>query len=209
MATQNSRQQQISSLLDQFYHNPIAVVSFELFLSVSVVIFLAIFAIRPTLVTMSELVKEIEDKRKLEIQMAQKVAALSTAQAQFTSIENRLSVLEESIPRGGNMVYTLKVIEKIASGQNLIITNMTLLEIPQDIPLEKPLTELERKSLPIQLSVVGEYTSIREFTEQLRNSRRSFVVERITFATEDNRGQKTLEATILLGAPYFGEKEEK
>ncbi len=204
---QTTRQEQITKLLDNFYHNPVAVVSFELFLSIVVVIFFAVFAIRPTLLTMSELVKEIEDKRKLDTQMAQKVAALGTAQAQYLTIQDRIGVLEEALPRGANVTHTLKIIERIASEQNLAITNMTLLDIPEDPSVDKAFVDLERKAMPIQMSVVGSYSSIRGFVEGLRNSRRSFTTERITFSTEDNRGQKSLEATILIAAPYFGEKD--
>jgi len=207
MVQKATRKEQVTNLLDTFYNNPIAVVSFELFLSIAVVIFFAMFAIRPTLLTMSELVKEIEDKRKLDTQMAQKVAALSAAQAQYLNIKDRVFILEESLPTGSNVKNTLKIIEKVASDQELVINTMTLLEIPDDPPQDTPLSKLERKPMPIQMTVVGSYASIRSFVEDLRNNRRSFAMERITFSTDDNRGQKSLEATILISAPYFGEKE--
>ncbi|MCC6710883.1 MAG: type 4a pilus biogenesis protein PilO [Candidatus Pacebacteria bacterium] len=206
MVQSETRKDQINKLLDSFYHNPIAVVSFELFLSISVVIFFAVFAIRPTLLTMADLVKEIEDKRKLDTQLAQKVAALGTAQAQYLAVSNRIFVLEEALPNGGDVVNTLKIIERVASDQDLVINNMTLLEIPENPDPAKTIAELERKAMPIQLTVIGPYSAIRSFAEGLRNSRRTFIIERITFSTEDNRGQKSLEATMLISAPYFGEK---
>ncbi|NCN45306.1 MAG: hypothetical protein COU63_01130 [Candidatus Pacebacteria bacterium CG10_big_fil_rev_8_21_14_0_10_36_11] len=206
MPPKNTRQEQLAQLLDSFYHNPVAIVSFELFLSISVVIFFAVFAIRPTLLTMSELIKEIEDKRKLNTQMAQKVAALTTAQAQYLGVEQRLPVLSEALPLGAKVTQTLKIIELVASEQDLVINNLTLLDLPPDPKPNSSLAELERKAMPVQLTVVGSYNSIRGFVEGLRNSRRSFVVDRITFSTEDNRGQKSLEATLLVTAPYFGSK---
>ena len=206
MVQKENRKEQLTNALDTFYHNPVAVVSFELFLSVGVVIFFAVFAIRPTLLTMSELVKEIEDKRKLDTQMAQKVAALGTAQGQYLAVKDRVFVLEEAIPTGPDVVNTLKIIEKVASDQNLVINNMTLLEIPDDPASGIAATELERKPLPIQLTVTGSYSSIRGFVEDLMNSRRTFTIERINFATEDSRGQKSLDATMLISAPYFGKK---
>lgn len=204
---QTTRQEQVSKILDNFYHNPVAVVSFELFLSIAVVIFFAVFAIRPTLLTMADLTKEIEDKRKLDTQMAQKVAALGTAQSQYLNFKDRVYVLDEALPRGAKTIETLKIIERIASEQKLVISNMTLLDVPEDPPVITPFTDLERKLVPIQMSVVGSYASIRGFVEGLRNAQRSFITERITFSTEDNRGQKSLEATILVSAPYFGAKE--
>ena len=61
--------------------------------------------------------------------------------------------------------------------------------------------------MPIQVAVIGNYEGIRGFAEELRNSRRSFVTERITFSTQDSRGQKILEATMLISAPYYGVRE--
>jgi Tfp pilus assembly protein PilO len=197
---------QITSFLDKFYHNPVAIVSFELFLSIGAILFFALFAIRPTLITMSNLIKEIDDKRALDTQLAQKVAALSTAQSAYLQLQDRLYVLYEALPTGVDIAYALKVIEKAASDQGLTISSMTVLDIPAEVPLDTPINRLERKSLPIQMSVTGSYESIRGFAEQLRDSRRSFVIERITFTAENVRGLRILEASILLGAPYFGEK---
>lgn len=199
---------QLTTLLDRFYHSPVALVSFELFLSIAVILFFAVFAIRPTLLTMSDLIKEIEDKRTLDSQLGQKSAALAAAQSNFTGLEERSKVLDEALPRGVDMVYVLKVLEKIASDQNLTIANMTVLTIPADPPAETTIAQLERTSMPVQIVVTGSYENIRGFAERLRESRRSFVIERITFSTKDARGEKALEATILIGVPYFGIKEK-
>jgi Tfp pilus assembly protein PilO len=203
-----AQNKQLTELLDRFYHNPVAIVSFELFLSIATILFFAIFAIRPTLITMSDLIKEIGDKRKLDTQMSQKVAALSAAQNTFNQVRDRTGVLDEALPRGMDLAYALKIIEKIASDQNLTITNLTVLAIPPEPPENVPVSQLTRQAMPVQVAVAGSYEGIREFAEQLRNSRRSFVIERISFATEDSRGQRTLEATILIGVPYFGEEQE-
>jgi len=207
MAETKQTSQQLTSLLDRFYHNPVAMVSFELFLSIAAIIFFAVFAIRPTLLTMSNLIKEIEDKRQLETQLIQKTAALATAQVNFLAVQDRISLLDQAIPEGAFLGYTLKVIEKTASDYGLTITNMTVLEIPREVSLEVPFAELDRRFMPIQVSLVGNYEGIRSFAEELRNSRRSFVTERINFSTQDSRGQKILEATMLISAPYYGLQE--
>lgn len=201
-----SKNKQLTAILDKFYYNPVAVVSFELFLSIGAIIFFAVFAIRPTLSTMSDLVKEIEDKRKLNTQLTQKASALNLAQENYSALQDRLPVLDEAIPKGVDMAHTLKIIEKAASDQSLVITNLTILEIPQDPPVDAPISELERQSMPIQLTVSGSYEAIRNFTNQLQGSRRSFTIDRIIFTTKDIRGQRSLEAVLMLGAPYFGVK---
>lgn len=197
-----------SSFLDKFYHNPVAVVSFELFLSIGVIIFFALFAIHPTLVTMSDLIKEIEDKEKLDTQMAQKVASLASAQAQYLIIEDRAGLLDEALPTGPKMTYSLKVIEKAASDNSVLISTVSVLEIPAQPDPSKTVSELEVKKVPIQVGVEASYVNIRAFVEQLKASRRSFNIDRITFTTQESRGDKSLKASILLSAPYFGNKEK-
>ncbi len=104
-----------------FYQRPVAKVSLELFFSIGAVLFFAVFAIRPTLLTMSDLIKELEDKRNLDQQLSQKIAALSTAQASFLGAQNRLVVLDEAIPTSPQFIYSLKLLEKVASDNRLVI----------------------------------------------------------------------------------------
>ncbi|HEX9817847.1 MAG TPA: type 4a pilus biogenesis protein PilO [Patescibacteria group bacterium] len=204
----DSKRRQLNTLLDQFYHNPVAMVSFELFLSIGAIIFFSLFAIRPTLATMADLIKEIEDKQKLSTQLSQKAAALNIAQDNFTNVQEQISVLDEAIPLGADLAHTLKVIEKVASDQSLAITNLTVLKIPTTPPEDIPFSQLTRQTMSIQLTATGSYEAIRGFAEQLQDSRRSFVMDRIIFTTEDSRGQRTLEAVLLIGAPYFGLEEK-
>ena len=75
-----TKRQQLTNTLVEFYNQPIAKVSLELFLSIVAVIFFAIFAIRPTLLTMSDLIKELQEKEVLNEKLSQKTAALSSVQ---------------------------------------------------------------------------------------------------------------------------------
>jgi Tfp pilus assembly protein PilO len=200
-----NRREQLTITLIQFYQQPVAKVSLELFLSIGTVIFFAIFAIRPTLITMSELVKEIEDKRELSGQLSQKIASLSTAQSEFTVVESRLVVLDEAIPSSPQLINALKIIEKLASENNVVISTLTTPEIPTETTNMSQ--TLERVNLPLTVSLTGDYLSIRRFVEALQASRRTFVVDTVTFTTSDERGAKTLRALVTLAIPYFGEPQ--
>ena len=116
-----TKRAQVAKTLNEFYQKPVARVSLELFLSVGAVIFFAIFAIRPTLVTMSDLVKEIEDKRDLDQKLTQKIASLSTAQTTYLEVQDRLYLLEEALPTTPDVIHAIKIVEKIASEQNILI----------------------------------------------------------------------------------------
>lgn len=199
----NSQRKQLSFTLEKFYQNPIAMVSFELLLSIGAILFFALFAIRPTLVTMSDLLKEIEDKKTLETKMVQKIASLSSAQTQYLALEPRLGVLDEAIPTNPELIKTLKIIEKIAGENEIAISNIGLKEIPKDNLGAVSLKKIKRNDLQITASVKGDYPSIRLFVEELIKTRRVLIVESINFKIDENRGQKILEANISLLAPYF------
>ena len=201
------KQRALISVLQEFYQRPVAKVSIELFLSLSAILFFAIFAIRPTLITMSDLLKEIEDKEKLDKQLSQKIAALSTVQPLYLQLQTQLSVLDQAIPSSPQLIYTLKIIEKIASDLQLVITNLAVADIPQEVATNQPalpLTSFERIEVPIIIDLTGSYPDIRQFIESLQAYRRSFVIDTIIFTTKELRGSRKLKVRITVSAPYYG-----
>lgn len=208
MATASEYQKQVSAALQSFYQKPVAKVSIELFLTIGLVLFLALFAIRPTLVTMSDLIKEIEDKQELNEQLQKKVAALSTAQTTYLSLEEQLPILDEAIPSKPDLVYNLKVLEKLAAESKIIISGMTIAELPADEDLAQPAAFSARilQSVPVSISLTGDYPSIRNYVESIRANRRSFTIESITFILNQNRETEALRATVTVSMPYYGPK---
>lgn len=200
-----SSTQNLQTTLIKFYQKPVARVSLELFLSIGAIVFFAVFAIRPTLLTMSDLIKEIEDKRQLDTQLGQKIAALSTVQPIYLSTQDQLSILDEAIPPHPELEEALKMIEKLASENQLVITAMQVNEIPKEKEEDVPFTNKERLSIPINASVTGSYESIRSFIEALRQTRRAFIVDRVVFSVSQERGLKILRATIAINLQYYGE----
>ncbi|MBU0576165.1 hypothetical protein KJ707_02520 [Patescibacteria group bacterium] len=226
---QTKKQRDLIEALQKFYQRPVAKVSLELFFSIAAVLFFAIFAIKPTLLTMSDLLKEIEDKKKLDQQFSQKIAALSSIQPTYLQLQNRLVIIDEAIPGTPQLVYSLKIIEKIASEIGLVINSINVAEIPDEIKTSSdtipdeiktnsaeipgevktnvgktPLTTLERIDVPVALSVQGDYPIIRQFIENLKNYRRSFVIDTVVFTSKEIRGNRKLEARITISMPYFG-----
>jgi hypothetical protein len=204
------KQRDLFITLQRFYQKPVAKVSLELFLSILTVLFFALFAIRPTLLTMSDLIKEIEDKEKLDKQLSQKIASLSSVQPLYLQLQDQLLILDESIPSQPQLIYSLKIIEKIASELHLVIANINVAEIPKentDQNSEISSTSFERIDVPLTISIYGDYPSIRQFVESLKDYRRSFIIDTVIFTTKELRGTRKLEARITISAPYFGVKD--
>ena len=197
-----TKQQNIQQVLIEFYKKPVARVSIELFLSLTAIIFFAIFAIQPTLKTMTELVKEIEDKRALSEKMDQKIASLSTAQSQYQLYNDQFFLLEEAIPRSASLVESLKIIEKLASENNLIIESINLSDVPDDLEVAGS-DNAQRTILTFNVDVAGGYLDMSSFVEALMNSRRMLIVDQINFSLTNSQVNQYLTARVRINAPYY------
>jgi Tfp pilus assembly protein PilO len=200
----NTRQQQINRTLRQFYDKPVAKVSLELFFTVIAVIFFALFAIRPTLVTMSNLIKEIQDKEALDEKLKQKIASLSSVQGEFISIQDEVGILDNAIPSTPKFEEAISIIEKIASDVKLTIISLEAKEIPKEPTEPIDFEKAVRLRKVITLNVSGDYPSIRDFVDQVRNSQREISIDSIVFVVSDERGKKRLRTDITMSIHYFG-----
>lgn len=199
-----TKQEQLAAVLMDFYQKPVARVSIELILSVLVVIFFALFAIRPTLITMAELVKEIEDKRELSKQMNLKLASLATAQEQYRLYQSQFYLLEEAIPRRLDLVKSLKKIEKLAGEGQLVIEMMSLSEIPiviEEESLTNDFKDYQREFVKINVEVIGSYLQIREFVEKIMNIRQVIIVDQVV--VERITESDNLSALLSVSLPYY------
>lgn len=197
-------QKEISKALAKFYSNPIAEVSLELIFSLFAIIFFALLAIRPTLQTISGLIAEINEKKELEQQLQKKISALSTAQDEYQRLSYEIELLDQTIPSRPELVKTLKVIEKHATENNIVITSIRIPEIPDEMSQLKPNAILARVDLYISLRITGDYPSIRNFMSSLHQYRRMIVVEEVSFVVDDLITTQQLNANLSVRIPYFG-----
>jgi len=199
-----NKQRQLTDTLLAFYNQPVARASLELFLTIGTVAFFALFAIRPTLLTMSNLIKELDDKKVLDTQLSEKIASLQSSQIQYAQLEQRLPLLDEAIPLRPQFYEAIVLVEKVASDNNLVIQNLSLQTIPADKELDQPLTSQTRQFLPFRVTLSGDYESIKNFVSQVQSLRRLFTVESIVFNAKEEKQQRRLEATLNIYAYYYG-----
>jgi type IV pilus assembly protein PilO len=199
-----TKQEQLAKILFDFYQKPVARVSIELISSIVVVVFFAVFAIRPTLITMADLIKEISDKKELDKQMDLKLASLNTAQGQYIDNKDDFYLLDEAIPRQLDVVESLKKIEKIAGEGGLVINNISLASIPEAISeelLNNNFDNYKRDFLPVNIEIVGSYMQIREFVEEIMNLRQVIIVDQVV--VERKTESNDLSAQVKINLPYY------
>ena len=201
--------------LSRFYQHPIAKVSTELFLTIIAVVFLAVFAISPTLTTMSQLLKDIEDRKQTDQALTKKIAALSTVSNDVLALQNDITLLHTVIPNKPDLDGLLRRMEKIASTQNIILTSIKVEQVPRDSQENARTKQLN--SITLDLTMRGTYPEIQQFLSQILiidrfisltnlslNTQREFTSPE-TGASQTN----TLQARATLQAYYYGVPPEE
>lgn len=186
---------------------PAALISLALVATIFFASVLAIFALRPTLVTISSLVREIQDEKATIQALDNKVVALKQAQQVLERLENRLYLLENAIPSSPSLEEFVKQIEIIAA-KNKIIT----LEFSQkDLILKNSSASagpVHLSSIPVTVVIGGNETSIRSFIADLELLARIAVVKSVnlTAVALQNREKQPYPLTADINLEIYYQK---
>ena len=193
--------------LQQFYQKPIAKVSVELLATLIVVIVLAFFAIRPTLLTMSQLLKDIDDRKKTGDSLSKKIATLSTLSAEYPTMRREVSLLDVAIPNTPNFDGFMRRLEKIAANNNLIIESIQATQLPKETATNTGAnTAFQITSFSISINFKGEYAKVRNTLNDLMTMDRYATLNSLTFNAKRDELEKTnvLRTTANLRVVYYG-----
>jgi Tfp pilus assembly protein PilO len=93
----------------------------------------SIFAINPTISTIVQLNKQLDDSKFIVTKLNQKIENLSKLQQNYTIIQNDLPILLSAIPSSPNIPFFVGQIQSIAkkSNMNLVRVQTLPIEIPQ------------------------------------------------------------------------------
>jgi hypothetical protein len=188
----------------------------EILLSLATVSIFAVFALRPTLLTIAGLIKEIESKRQTIETMQAKIDNLSSAQTLYDRERSRINILLTSIPDKPNPEIYARQIEGLSEKHGLAVFEIIAGEaviIGKDIQLTSKETK-DSKPLPegsTELSVSATYiTSLDRYSDfsnlisDFEKSRRPAKIDIIRIKTTTSEENiKILELTIEAGLPYF------
>lgn len=189
----------------------------EILLSLATVSVFAIFALRPTLLTIATLMKEIESKRETLEQMQAKIDKLNSAQTLYDRERSRIDILFTSIPTNPNPEVFARQIEGFSEKHGLSIAEINIGEaviLGKDTKstssTEKGLSPLPGGSLGLNVSAtyttdLDRYFSLSNLVSDFEKSRRPAKIDtiRIKTTTDTKERIKVLEFDIEARLPYF------
>lgn len=158
--------------------------------------FFGIFAIKPTLSTISELKKQYEDSSRVLTALKEKNRVLQVLGAQYAQIEPQLSLITNAIPESPRISELTRQIEVISFKNNVSINKLDI-GVIELYPAKKSNPPIFSYSFSV--SVKGSESDINNFITQILNFERVVSIERISTGKSD---KNNFDAAIT-GKAYF------
>lgn len=196
--------QYIKSLVEKV-KTPATKVSLAVVGTITFTGFLAAFALRPTLITIAGLWKEINTEKEIIIGLDKKLGLLQTAKQNYEKNSSRIHLLDRAIPKTIEVETMAKDLELLALENGLITLefkegNFWLLS-PQ--PADNfPISIF---GLDVTMSVGGQESQIRNFVGNLERIGRMVKIQSMTIRSvpESERTQRPYPVYAMMGITIF------
>jgi Tfp pilus assembly protein PilO len=149
--------------------------------------FFSIFAISPTLSTITDLTKQLSDNQAADSALKTKIKNLSTLQQIYTTIQPDINYVETAIPSNPNVTDLIGKIQGISKK-----TNVSLLALQvSDVSLYSPKHGLIKKGKTIQaptfsflVRVQGSQDNLLSFISSFISFDRIVTIQSLSFVTD-------------------------
>ena len=206
------------NILELYKKRPVIKVYLELFLTLVTIVLFSLFALRPTILTIVELLNDIETKEEAVAKMDTKIANLQKAQSIHTQELSRIALLDTTIPKSPSPDTFAQQIEGAAATKNsglvgISIENTKLVGSDEQIKIKKDEEVLPHGALGISVSLnfTGDYQSLHDLLSTLEFMRRPIEIMTLNFVkpSTDLFGPDILNLSISGQAPYLRSNNEK
>ena len=113
-------------LSDTYQKKPVVKTSVELLLTLLTISFFAVFAIRPTVLTIAQLVADVRAQTQIKRQLDEKLQNIQKAQALSKQEQTRLAFLDQALPAGPKPDLLVRQIEGLANANGLVLESLSI-----------------------------------------------------------------------------------
>lgn len=159
--------------------------------------FFGIFAINPTLTTIIELQKQLDDSEFTHQQLTTKITSLSTLLQKYNNLQDDLQVIENAIPKQAAATKLTGQIHTLTKEYNLTVRN---LHVAQVTLTSGKTPKTKSLSYVFNLEAGGTYKNMMEFAENVTKFNRIVTIESISIS-RDPRSQDIV--MNMRGRQYF------
>lgn len=197
------------SLADTYYKKPEVRTSIELLLTLLAVSFFAVFAIRPTVLTIAQLIADVRAQTQIKKQLDEKIQNIRKAQEVSAREQTRLTYLDQALPAGPQPDRLVGQIEGLAGAHELVLESLNIGKLPLYETKDNP-TEPRGKfsSFEVSFLVAGSYTNTLAFLKEVEDLRRIVNITSVSYGPSSKEVEDRI-IILAVGAqvPYFPDKK--
>ncbi|PIQ69819.1 hypothetical protein COS55_00375 [Candidatus Shapirobacteria bacterium CG03_land_8_20_14_0_80_40_19] len=169
-------------------------------LSVSTVAFFLIVAIRPTVITITKLIKEIEEKEAASLLLDKKINSLVAAQKVYAINSQRLPMLNQALPEKSEFPWLANFLESTALSSQVELSSLTFEKI--DLNPAPPVSQSQKPSsgqtINFSTNAKGDYLNLKNFVSLLESSRRLIKIELTGISETKKKEEEIINTTLQL-----------
>ncbi len=177
----------------------------ELLLSMATVITFGLFAIKPTLVTIAKLYRQMTEKEETIKTMDQKISNLVKAKELYDSQTQSINLLNEAVPTEPEVHKFVRQIEGLSqkNGVNLIefsISDATIIgrkDTQEELDDNLVIIPEDAQNIPVIIGATGDYSSLFSFISDLQILKRPvfFDISLVSISNEETAFSLTANIT--------------
>jgi hypothetical protein len=186
----------------------------EILLSSFTIIFFGLFALRPTLLTIAELYRQVKSKEETVQKLDQKINALAQSQTFFTSQSTKISLIGQVAPSSPSPETFIRQLEGVALKNNTKILGISVGEVvlKGETIIKKGSNDFSTlpegaKGLSFSISANSDYFSLNNFLNDLEKLRRPIKIDNLAFNSSFVGEKRVLVLVISGRVPYLGDEK--
>ena len=162
-------------------------------------IILIIFALNPTLSTISNLQKQLSDNKFVEQKLEEKISNLSILQDKYAQVEPDLPIVLDAVPQNPAVVDLVAQVQSVANDTNMTLEGFQTFQVQTT-----PGSVIGKKysSFDFALTATGDYKSMVTFMNELTNIQRILTISNLSISKKVNFDSTTLQLSVR-GTGYF------
>lgn len=182
----------------------------EVILSLSTITIFLIFALKPTAITIIDLLQQIKERRATLSVLTQKTADLEKANVTIQQNQNYIPDIDIAIPSAPSPNIFSEQVEGLASKDSVDILGITINKIPivGDLTNKTPGKYMPlpagANEMPFSVSVKGNFASVILFIRDFQNMRTTSKIDTLNINSSISDSGLTIVAIISGRAPYMG-----
>lgn len=203
------------NVVNQYKERADIKVYLEILLSLATISIFSVFALRPTLITIAGLIKEIETKKQTIEMIDTKIRKISQAQIAYDQQRIGVNLLLTAIPVKPSPDVYIRQIEGVSLDNQLPISSINVDEVfvlgssdqvnkKSDRLEEMPLNS---SGLPVSISFKSDplgYSKIYQSIKKIESLRQIVKIDSVTFnADEDDESGRVIVTSINARLPYI------